>query len=245
MENRPASASTNVQNLGGAGALSEITAEIRERILQKNYPCVAAVQSVLRGEYLVGIYGEFGSGRHWSKFRGDLFKFLEAVKKNDSRYLSFWAVFDRQDEPAQDDETEFEKKLWRELSFLTSQEDREKDWAPEDISAPHDKGFCFSLGGEKLFVVGLHPKSSRLARQFSRPALVFNVFSQFEKFEKDGTYQALVNSIRQRDLKFQKSLNPMVVEHSEQWEGIQFSGKKNSQDWQCPFQFMSKKDKPS
>ena len=34
--------------------------EIRSFILQKNYPCVAAIQSVVRNDYVIGTYGQFG-----------------------------------------------------------------------------------------------------------------------------------------------------------------------------------------
>ena len=85
------------------------------------------------------------------------------------------------------------------------------DWGKNDSSDPNDASFCLSLNGEKLFVVGLHPESSRFARRFSRPAMVFNTLSQFEQFENDGTYTAMVHTIRRRDLKFQGSINPMVL----------------------------------
>lgn len=42
----------------------DINNEIRALILQENYPCVAAIQSVVRNDYVIGTYGPFGSGTH-------------------------------------------------------------------------------------------------------------------------------------------------------------------------------------
>ena len=219
-----------------------INNEIRSLILQDKYPCVAAIQSVVRHDYVIGTYGQFGTGTHRHRLRTDLLNFLELQRSTQSRFMSFWAVFTT---PIQtpDNELDFENKLWRELSFLSSEEARAVDWGNINASDPNDPSFCFSLNGVKLFVVGLHPESSRLARRFSRPAMVFNALSQFETFEKEGTYAALVKTIRHNDLKFQGSINPMVLAHGDVWESIQYSGRENPESWQSPFHFMKQKDK--
>jgi len=51
---------------------NDINNDIRTFILQKNYPCVAAIQSVVRNDYVIGTYGQFGTGTHWHKLRTDL-----------------------------------------------------------------------------------------------------------------------------------------------------------------------------
>jgi FPC/CPF motif-containing protein YcgG len=113
-----------------------------------------------------------------------LLHYIELQRASQSRYLSFWAVFIIPN-PSPDNEVTFEEHLWYELSLLSSEEERSVDWDTHDSSNPDDPSFCFSLNGEKLFVVGLHPQSSRRARRFSRPAMVFNTLSQFEQFERD------------------------------------------------------------
>lgn len=222
--------------------VQDVHQEIRSFILQKNYPCVAALQSVIRSDYVIGTYGRIGSGTYWHKLRADLINFLAVQKSTQARYLSFWAIFnDSSHTPST--ETDFEDKFWRELSHLSSEEERAVDWGTGHSPDPNDPSFCLSLHGERLFVVGLHPNSSRLARRFSRPAMVFNAFSQFEAFEQEGTYASLVRTIRRNDLKFQGSINPMVLAHGDRWESIQFSGRANPDTWKCPFQFMKYKDK--
>jgi uncharacterized protein len=224
------------------GGGSDINDEIRSFVLRENYPCVAAIQSVVRNDYLVGTYGQFGTGVQWHKLRVDLLNFLELQNATQSRYMSFWAVFPASNQTL-DTELDFENKFWQELSLLSSEEERAVDWGDKNPSDPNDPSFCFSLNGTKLFVVGLHPESSRFARRFSRPAMVFNTFSQFEVFEEEGAYAAMVKIIRHRDLRFQGSINPMVLAHGDAWESIQYSGRQNPESWKCPFHFVKQKDK--
>lgn len=222
------------------GPAKGIALEIKERLSQKNYPCVAALRSYHKDDYQVGLYGKFGTGAYWQDMRKDLLFFLQEQKKTSSIYLSFWAVF----EPEEMTEQEFEEALWRELSFLTSQEEREADWPKNSVQDPFDPGFRFALGGSEFFVVGLHSRSSRKARCFSRPALVFNVFDQFSQLMKLGQYEKMVNLNRERDRLFQGTVNPMVEKHGESWESIQFSGRSNPGTWKCPFTFFKSFLKP-
>lgn len=214
--------------------------ELRGLVSQKNYPCVAALRSYHKDDYQVGMYGKFGSGDSWRDLRNDLLYFLEQQKKTNSIYLSFFAVFEEQEFT----EEEFEAALWRELSLLTSVEDRETDWAPNVNSNPGDEAFRFSLGGAEFFVVGLHSNSSRHSRRFSQPVIIFNVWDQFAQLMKLGQYEAMVASNRQRDIKFQGDVNPMVEAHGDHWESIQFSGKKNGKNWKCPFHWFRRAEKP-
>ena len=55
----------------------DISNEIRSLILQQNYPCVAAIQSVVRNDHIIATYGQFGSGTHWQQLRADLLQYLE------------------------------------------------------------------------------------------------------------------------------------------------------------------------
>lgn len=218
---------------------TSVLAEIKSLVMQPHYPCTAAIQAVVKGEIEIREYGGFGTGTSWRALREDLRAFLERQRRSGSRFLTFFAVFEPQENP--DDEEIFESKLWRELSCLAER----ADWPATEPQDPQDQAFCLHLDGEKIFVVGLHPRSSRQARVFSRPVLVFNAFSQFDLFKKDGTYDALVETTRRRDTKFQGSVNPMAKAFGEFWESIQFSGRNNDRKWKCPFAFLHGKDKPA
>ncbi|HEX8439834.1 guanitoxin biosynthesis heme-dependent pre-guanitoxin N-hydroxylase GntA [Archangium sp.] len=199
----------------------------------KTYPCIPAVQSLTKHEYLVGLYDRFGQGTHSRELALDLLFFRERQKQSRSLYLSFWAVFSPE-EPL--GEEEFEARMWRELSYLTSHEDLQAAWDPLFSADPADPRFCFSLGGDAFFIVGAHPASSRLARRFPFPAIIFNLYDQFEELDRRGQYTAIVKKNRERDVKFQGSVNPMVEQYADRWESIQFSGRENPPDWKCPFQ---------
>jgi hypothetical protein len=217
-----------------------VTEEIKALVSQRNYPCVAALRSYHKDDYQVGFYGKLGEGKHWRELRNDLLFFLQEQRRTSSIYLSFWAVFEEEELS----EADFETLLWKELSFLTSEEDRKSDWPADSIQDPTDPGFRFGLGGAEFFVVGLHSQSSRHARRFSKPALIFNIFSQFDQLVKLGQYESMVALNRERDQKFQGSVNPMVALHGEIWESIQFSGKINLGTWKCPFSFLKSLVKP-
>lgn len=214
---------------------------IADLLGQRHYPCVAALQSFHKSDYQVGFYGSLGTGGRWRDLRRDLLYFLSCQQASQSSLLTFWALFD---ESSPMDEDVFEQGLWRELSHLTSEETREQDWGVF-TSDPNDKSFCLGLGGHRFFVVGLHPEASRLARRFPVPALVFNVFDQFESLKAKGVYDSMVKTNRERDVKFQGEANPMALIHGDDWESIQFSGKSNDgRKWKCPFSFMKGLLKP-
>ena len=216
------------------GLTTAFEMEFKTLVSQKDYPCVAALRSYHKDDYQVGFYGNFGTCGEWRNLRNDLLFFLQEQKKTKSIYLSFFAVF----KESTLNEDEFEQAMWKELSYLTSEEDRQTDWAEGAMKDPLNPGFRFSLGGSEFFVVGLHPQSSRKARQFSRPILIFNIFDQFEQLKKLGQYDSMVALNRARDLRFQGSVNPMVETYGEDWESIQFSGKANPKTWKCPFSFL-------
>lgn len=215
-------------------------AEIRQMVQQKNYPCVAALKSVRENDFMVGVYDNFGAGEFWKEIRQDIQFFLRRQQETQSTYLTYWAIFDGANEFS---ESEFETKMWNELSYLSSEEKKSSDWSSDAVSDPSQPGFCLSIDGKTFFVVGMHRQSSRLGRRFSQPALVFNAIEQFENLERSGEYEPMKRTNRRRDLKFQGSVNPMVEKYGDAWEAIQFSGKENSTDWKCPFHFMSEREK--
>jgi FPC/CPF motif-containing protein YcgG len=209
-----------------------IESSLEKLIQQKNYPCIAAVQSLLKKEYRMEVYQDFGEGVASIRLARDLLAFREEYETSNLPYLSFFAVFDDMREFSEED---FEKRLWQELSYLTSVEGLSQKWDPEFSENPEDKNFCFSLDGTAFFVVGMHPNSSRKGRQFPHPTLVFNVYKQFRELQRTGKYEAMVQLNRKRDQAFQGDANPMAVAHGDTWESIQFSGRNNSEEWKCPF----------
>lgn len=211
----------------------DVIAEITKLVSSPNYPCVPAILSLKEKQYMIGIYSDLGSGHHAHQLYKDLIRFKELQQDSKAPYLSFWAIFT---DSNYRDENLFETDLWKELSALSSCEDESVPWDENFSSNPADPNFSISLGGDAYFVVGLHASSSRLARQFKWPALVFNLHEQFEELFRQGRYESTVKANRSREMKFQGELNPMVERHGDKWESIQFSGKNNPDSWKCPFQ---------
>lgn len=218
----------------------EVEKEIKNLITQKNYPCVAALSSFYKQDYEVNTYSKMGQLHQRPQLRNDLLSYLAQYLETKSTYFTFWAVFE---DSFFNDEEHFEAGLWDELSALTSEKTKAFDQDPRFSSDPTDKRFCFSLGGKAFFVVGLHPQSSRDSRKFPWPTLVFNVYEQFDQLMQKDLYQPMIQQNRKRDVQFQGNINPMVEQYGDDWESIQFSGKKNPGSWKCPFHFHAESTK--
>jgi FPC/CPF motif-containing protein YcgG len=102
----------------------------------------------------------------------------------------------------------------------------------DDPANPH---FSFSFAGQALFVVGMHPESSRLSRRFRWPTLVFNPRAQFERLRAEGKFERLRTLVRDRDVALQGTLNPNLADFGERSEARQYSGRATEPDWRCPF----------
>lgn len=211
-------------------AAAAIDEAIHRLVGQENYPCVAALSAARNAEYRVGVYSAFGSGASSRALGRDLAHFKAEQAASKSAYLSFWAVFDDA-QPLTDEK--FESLMWKELSLLSASTPAASRWDPKFSSDPSDPNFCFSFEGDAYFLVGVHPHSSRLARRFPFPAVVFNLYEQFEAL--GAAYEPMVKLIRERDLRFQGTVNPTVERWADKWESIQFSGRENAPDWKCPF----------
>ncbi|MBA3674464.1 MAG: YqcI/YcgG family protein, partial [Chitinophagaceae bacterium] len=85
-----------------------------------------------------------------------------------------------------------------------------------------------------FYIIGLHTASSRQARQFKYPTLVFNPHAQFEQLKETAKYDMMKNAVRKRDIAFSGSVNPMLQDFGESSEAYQYSGRKYDESWQCP-----------
>jgi FPC/CPF motif-containing protein YcgG len=133
-------------------------------------------------------------------------------------------------------EQAFERRLWTELQRLHDRDDQAAGWDPTVSADPNDPHFSFSFGGTALFVIGLHPNSSRLARRFHWPTLVFNPHAQFERLRREGRFDQLRDAIRERDIALQGTLNPVLADFGERSEAEQYSGRDTTNGaWRCPF----------
>ncbi len=198
-----------------------------------DFPCVGAKAAANRDGIAFVVARDFRSA--WDDLR-ILPGLLDLAKRYRADPVPFQSLVVLFEHGAPPDEEIFERQLWTRLQSLTDKD----EWLgqppdPRVAHDPDDPHFAMSFGGEAFFVVGLHPKSSRPARRFETPAMVFNLHDQFEQLRAAGRYDKLRGAILDRDLALAGTLNPMLSQHGSKSAARQYSGRAVSDSWQCPF----------
>jgi FPC/CPF motif-containing protein YcgG len=211
-------------------AHDDIMADFKDFVLTQDHPCMMA-QTVFSQDHLdLHTYDEFPSLETAKKIYKDLKKYIENYDFDSNEFYTFLAVFKGQESFT---EIQFETALWKQLELLHQIDDQV--WDPKVSDDPQDKNFSFSIGGKAFYIVGLHPDSSRKARQSPYPAIAFNLHWQFEKLREMGIFTTVRDKIRERDIELQGSINPMLEDFGENSETRQYSGRKVGEEWKCPF----------
>jgi len=211
---------------------AEAREHFRQFVLQPDFPCVGAKAAFNSEAYVLNVYGELGVSDSTARLGTDLFDFTRSEIRHNSEYATFVAVFAG---PLEIDEVEFENLLWQELRNLHRAEAGQFDWDPSVRSDPNDPHFSFSLAGQALYVIGMHANSSREARRFKWPTLVFNPHEQFEQLRAHGKWKKMQETIRSRDYALQGSINPMLSDFGQRSEARQYSGRAVEEAWRAPF----------
>lgn len=202
-------------------------------VLNPQFSCVGAKSAVMHETYRLGVYNRLAGAEATAGLCRDLFTFAEEVgRADDGKFQTFVAIFR---EPIEVDEREFERLLWVQLHKLNLRDAMIHDWDPTVSHDPDDPHFAFSFAGTAFFIVGLHPRSSRVARQFLWPTLVFNPHAQFEQLREAGRWQRLQEVIRDREEQLQGSINPNLADYGTATEARQYSGRAVESDWHPPF----------
>lgn len=205
---------------------------LRAFVLDPGFSCVGAKSAIRRGQYRTGVYGEMGSAETNAGLARDLFAFVEELPSLSGEFTTFVASFSG---PSMADEAHFERLLWAQLQNLHDLDRRHHDWDPSVSPDPESNDFAFSFARNAFFVVGLHPVSSRFARRFAWPTLVFNAHEQFDRLREEGRFARIQEVIRARELALQGRLNPNLGNFGELPEARQYSGRHVEEDWRCPF----------
>lgn len=135
----------------------------------------------------------------------------------------------------------FDALLWQRLQSLADLDAKTNNYDKRVDIDPASANFSFSLKEEAFFIIGLNPVSSRSARQFMYPALVFNPHAQFESLREANQYGKMKNIVRKLDIAYSGSVNPMLQDFGNASEVYQYSGLKYSADWQCPLHINHEK----
>ncbi|MEP6261022.1 MAG: guanitoxin biosynthesis heme-dependent pre-guanitoxin N-hydroxylase GntA [Gillisia sp.] len=209
---------------------AKVKASFDKFIIEDEHPCLMAQTVFSMGKVDLHVYEDLGSKNTARKICRDLKNYIAKYDFDSNEFQTFLATFpDRKNFT----EEQFEDLLWKQLQFLYELDD--SPWDPTVSSDPENDNFSFSLGGKAFYMVGLHPNSSRKARQSPVPAIGFNLHWQFEKLREMGAYYTVRDKIRERDKDLQGSINPMLEDFGETSEARQYSGRKVGEEWKCPF----------
>lgn len=205
-------------------------AAFQDFILKENHPCIMA-QTVFEMDSVdFHSYANFGTRETGKLMMQDIKAYIKNYDFNSNEFFTFIAGFD---ENTKYSEKEFEALLWQQLQHLHDLDN--EPWDPDVSNNADSEEFSFSLFKRAFYIVGLHPNSSRMARQSPFPAIVFNLHWQFEKLREMGSYQVVRDRIRQRDEELQGTINPMMEDFGKGSEAKQYSGRKVGKEWKCPF----------
>lgn len=209
-----------------------IIEEYHNFINNKAFPCIGAKSAMTKQQLKCMVAGHMACPNDDRTILKFLYDFIGEYRNSTKLFHSAAVIFKL---PVIHNEEMFEGLLWQRLQML-SDLDAEKYSHDKRVSNDPDNSlFGFSLKEEALFIVALHPASSRLARQFKYPALVFNPHAQFETLRETDRYEHLKVIIRKRDQEYSGSVNPMLEDFGESSEVYQYSGHKYDKQWQCPF----------
>ena len=207
-------------------------AAFRQFVLDAAFPCLGAKAAFNSDSETIRIFDELGSAESTKALADALNGFSPATE-----YATLIAIFER---PRNIGELEFENLLWQQLRLL-HKHDAHSEWNPDVASDPADPHFSFSFGGQALYVIGMHANSSREARRFPWPTLVFNPHEQFERLRADGKWRRMQETIRERDRDLQGTINPMLSDFGVQSEARQYSGRAVEENWRAPFPAAQRK----
>lgn len=217
--------------------LIEAHNQLQQQILGQFYPCTGAISAFSQNQYRFGLYPELGCDSSIAAICHDLYDFDHEFPLVENHFITFIAMFRG---PIIHSEEHFEKLLWHHLQGMHSCDAEFFAWDQRVDSNPQNPQFSYSIGGRGMFIIGMHPHASRLARVHPYPTLVFNLHEQFERLRTRNKFDAMKEVIRERDRAFQGSVNPMLTTFGEQSEARQYSGRPVPENWVCPFHSLKK-----
>lgn len=212
--------------------------EYQEYIENKEFACVAAKAALAKDQIGYMVAGHMACPKDDNEILQFLYSFISTYRNSTELYHSAVVIFDQEDMAG---EEMFDALLWQRLQALSNLDAKNYGYDSRVAPDPASPSFSFSLKEESLFIIGLHPASSRASRRFKYPALVFNPHKQFEQLREIEKYQHLKKVVRKRDMAFSGSVNPMLEDFGEASEVYQYSGRQYDNLWQCPLKILHAK----
>lgn len=219
--------------------VEDVRQSIASMVEHVDYPCLGAKSVFRRDSVRHLVLDDLAADGAAERILRELGDFAELVQR-DEGFHSFVVTFRR---PTGVDEPTFERLLWNLLQQIHDGDD--EPWAPNVSADPSNPHFAFSAGGNAYFVVGLHPGASRIARRAPLPTVVFNPHAQFEQLRESGRFEGMRSQIRRRDRELQGTVNPMVADHGETSEALQYSGRVHDAGWEPPLEVHEPTEGPA
>ena len=212
--------------------IDKIAGEYLDFINEKNFPCIAAKAALSADQIKIMVAGHLGCPKDDADIVRFLYGFVDLYRTANTSYHSAVIIFAH---PEECSEEQFSDMLWHRLQAISDLDAKQFGWDPRVGKDTSSRDFSFSVKEEALYVIGLHARSSRKARQFKYPAIVFNPHQQFERLRATNKYLSMREAVRKRDIKLSGSVNPMLADFGESSEVFQYSGLQYDNNWKCPF----------
>jgi FPC/CPF motif-containing protein YcgG len=208
-----------------------IVKEYREFLDEKRFPCIGAKAALSRNHIQCIVLTHMACPAQDAEALQFIYNFVDGYRTSKDMYHSAALIFKG---PMNISEDTFDRLFWQRLVSLSSLDKRNFHHDTRVDSDPASDRFSFSLKGEAFFIVGLHAASSRRARQFKYPAVIFNPHAEFEKLRAANRFIKMRDVVRKRDVAYSGSVNPMLTDFNTASEVYQYSGKQYTSDWICP-----------
>ena len=210
---------------------SQIIEEYHRFLRSREFPCIGAKAALSRDQVKCIVASDMSTSKDDERILTFIYHFVDSYRNSNESFHSAAVIFSN---PKSLSESEFEDMLWSRLNSF-AELDRKKYTHDKRVdSDPTSSMFSFSLKEEAFFIIGLHPSSSRNARRFAYPAIVFNPHEEFERLKRTGRYEPMKKVVRRRDEVYSGSVNPMLKDFGEAPEVFQYSGKQYDSTWKCP-----------
>jgi FPC/CPF motif-containing protein YcgG len=197
----------------------------------KQFPCIAAKAALARQNVKCLVGSHMACPNDDAEILQFLYNFVDLYRSSNDFFHSVAIIFAC---PKLCSEEQFDYLLWARLQALQNLDAKKYGYDNRVESDTSSAKFSFSIKEEAFYIIGLHAASSRDARKFKYPTLVFNPHDQFEQLKTTSKYEMMKNSVRKRDVALSGSINPMLQDFGESSEVYQYSGREYDNSWQCP-----------
>ena len=197
-----------------------------------DFPCVAAKDAAQKGRISIMVADHLACPKDDAAILNFIYTFTDNYRNSKEGFHSAAVIFKS---PGNIPEEIFDGIMWQRLAALRTIDEKKYAYDSRVDPDPSSPEFSFSLMEEAFFIIGIHPQSSRPARRFQYPTLIFNPHAQFTEMKKNSRYEKMKTIVRKRDLAFSGSVNPMLTDFGTASEAYQYSGRRYVSDAKCPF----------